>query len=143
MSNKNGSLEAVIGEGIDYNLNELEEIGEVPNFTTVFTVDFVNKRRVKDSIPSLILKEIEGKRRTAKEIENALFRRKNKAITKAREKLGEGKDFREYLRRRITAVFRYYLNEGVIEELGARVLLREVSEGKAYFSLYRRFIPAK
>ena len=143
MSNKIGSLEAIEIETADYSISEIESFGEVSNLTTIYTADYVNKRRVKNSIPSLILSEIEGVRRTAKEIENNLFRKNNKAIRTAKEKLGEGKDFRAYLSRRITAVFRYYLNPSIIEDLKAKVVLREVIEGKAYFSLTSRFIPVK
>jgi len=143
MSNKIGSLEAIEIETKDYSISEIEGFGEVTGLTTIFTADYVNKRRVKDSIPSLILSEIEGVKRTAKEIENSLFRKNNKGLRKAKEKLGEGKDFRSYLSRRITAVFRYYLNPSIIEDLKAKVVLREVIEGKAYFSLTSRFIPSK
>ena len=141
MSNKIGSLEEI--ETRDYNYAEIAEIGEVTNLTTIYSVDFINKRRAKDSIPSLILAEIEGTKKTAKEIENSLFRKNNKGLRKAKEKLGPEKDFRAYLSRRITAVFRYYLNNDVIAEIGARAVYREVIEGKAFYSLTSRFIPTK
>ena len=137
MSNKIGSLEEIGNR--DFSYSEIESL-DITGLKTVYTVDFLNKRRVKTSIPTLILSEIENKSLTPKEIENSLFRKNNKALRIVKEKYP---DFRAYLKRRITAVFRYYLNNSVIEEIGGRAILREVKDNKEYYSLTLRLIPNK
>ena len=137
MSNKIGSLEEIGNR--DFSYSEIESL-DITGLKAVYTVDFLNKRRVKASIPTLILAEIEGKSLTAKEIENSLFRKNNKALKVAKDKFP---DFRSYLKRRITAVFRYYLNNSVIEEIGGRAVIRELKDGKEYYSLSLRLIPNK
>jgi len=145
MSNKNGTLEAISveAETKDYTFSEAEKLGKIDGLKTVYTVDFINKRRIKNSIPSLILAELEGGRRTAKDVENALFRKNNKALRTAKEKLGVDKDFRAYLARRIKAVFRYYLNDEVRADLKASAVIRELIDGKAFYSLTLRYIAIK
>ena len=123
----------------DFSYLEIESL-DITGLKTVYTVDFLNKRRVKASIPTLILSEIEGKSLTPKEIENNLFRKNNKALQVAKVKYP---DFRAYLKRRITAVFRYYLNSEVIKDIGGRAVIREVKDNKEYFSLSLRLIPNK
>jgi len=120
----------------DFSYLEIESL-DITGLKTVYTVDFLNKRRVKASIPTLILSEIEGKSLTPKEIENNLFRKNNKALQVAKVKYP---DFRAYLKRRITAVFRYYLNSEVIKDIGGRAVIREVKDNKEYFSLSLRLI---
>ena len=137
MSNKIGSLEEIGNR--DFSYTEIESL-DITGLKTVYTVDFLNKRRVKTSIPTLILSEIENKSLTPKEIENSLFKKNNKSIRIVKEKYP---DFRSYLKRRITAVFRYYLNNSVIEEIGGRAVIRELKDGKEYFSLSLRLIPNK
>jgi len=137
MSNKIGSLEEIGNR--DFSYSEIETL-DITGLKTVYTVDFLNKRRVKASIPTLILSEIEGKALTPKEIENSLFKKNNKSIRIVKEKYP---DFRAYLKRRITAVFRYYLNNSVIEEIGGRAVIRELKDGKEYYSLSLRLIPNK
>ena len=137
MSNKIGSLEEIGNR--DFSYSEIESL-DITGLKTVYTVDFLNKRRVKTSIPTLILSEIENKSLTPKEIENSLFRKNNKALRIVKEKYP---DFRAYLKRRITAVFRYYLNNSVIEEIGGRAVIRELKDGKEYYSLSLRLIPTK
>ena len=137
MSNKIGSLEEIGNR--DFSYSEIESL-DLTGLKAVYTVDFLNKRRVKTSIPTLILSEIENKSLTAKEIENSLFNKNNKSIRVVKEKYP---DFRAYLKRRITAVFRYYLNNSVIEELGGRAVIRELKDGKEYYSLSLRLIPTK
>ena len=137
MSNKIGSLEEIGNR--DFSYSEIESL-DITGLKTVYTVDFLNKRRVKTSIPTLILSEIENKSLTPKEIENSLFRKNNKALRIVKEKYP---DFRAYLKRRITAVFRYYLNNSVIEEIGGRAVIRELKNGKEYYSLSLRLIPNK
>ena len=137
MSNKIGSLEEIGNR--DFSYSEIESL-DITGLKTVYTVDFLNKRRVKTSIPTLILSEIENKSLTPKEIENSLFRKNNKALRIVKEKYP---DFRAYLKRRITAVFRYYLNNSVIEEIGGRAVIRELKDGKEYYSLSLRLIPNK
>ena len=133
-------------------INDLSEIGnrdfsyteidglDITGLKAVYTVDFLNKRRVKASIPTLILSEIEGKSLTPKQIEDNLFRKNNKALQVAK---GKYPDFRSYLKRRIIAVFRYYLNSSVIDEIGGRAVIREVKGNKEYYSLSLRLIPNK
>ena len=123
----------------DFSYLEIESL-DITGLKTVYTVDFLNKRRVKASIPTLILSEIEGKSLTPKEIENNLFRKNNKALQVAKVKYP---DFRAYLKRRITAVFRYYLNSEVIKDIGGRAVIRELKDGKEYYSLSLRLIPTK
>ena len=123
----------------DFSYLEIESL-DITGLKTVYTVDFLNKRRVKASIPTLILSEIEGKSLTPKEIENNLFRKNNKALQVAKVKYP---DFRAYLKRRITAVFRYYLNSEVIKDIGGRAVIREVKDNKEYYSLSLRLIPTK
>jgi len=137
MSNKIGSLEEIGNR--DFSYSEIESL-DITGLKTVYTVDFLNKRRVKTSIPTLILSEIENKSLTPKEIENNLFRKNNKALQVAKVKYP---DFRAYLKRRITAVFRYYLNSEVIKDIGGRAVIRELKDGKEYYSLSLRLIPTK
>ena len=137
MSNKINDLSEIGNR--DFSFTEIESL-DITGLKTVYTVDFLNKRRVKASIPTLILSEIEGKSLTPKEIENNLFRKNNKALQVAKGKYPE---FRAYLKRRITAVFRYYLNSSVIEDIGGRAVIREVKDSKEYYSLSLRLIPNK
>lgn len=95
---------------------------EVIKPKTLYIVDRYNKRRIKKSVPTEVLNFIEKKPLSSiKDIENSLIKRinvktaYNKALKKA---LAIGRNpfkIREFTRRRIIAVIRYYTNKSVID----------------------------
>jgi hypothetical protein len=129
-----------VKEEVIYTAKEVAEIGEVINgLKAIPVVDYANKRKVKESIPTLILSEIEKSGNagvTLKAIENSLFKSGKKAVKEKRAEIeSKGKDFRTFLKGRITAVKRYYLSANTVAEIGNALVF---TGGKLYLT-YRYF----
>lgn len=126
-----------------FSFNEISET--IEGFKFIALVDRENKRKSANSIPTLILNDIEANpETTVSDIVKRISAIRSKAITAKRKEAKEkGKSFPDFLKGRIIAVSRYYLNPKIREDFfsGLSPLIKEGSGPRAKYSLGYTLIP--
>ena len=115
-------------------LESKEEVEEVKGFKNFLLVDIENKRKIKESIPTLILNLI-GKNAgiSPKLLENKIVSSSSIVIKNKKIEVEKtGKNFRDFIKNRISKVISYYTAEDVKRNIfgGLSPLIVDKTENK-------------